>query len=289
VTGGTGGVVVSGDILPSQNNVFSLGMTGARWKDIFMGPGTLNIAGPTVATFATLGSDNAGIAYTEKGFATPFITVGPAFNALVAPGSIGGWKIGPTGSISSISNYDLVAIHSDASGNIYGPTGGVSLLNTNSGPYAPTNICATAYSTSDQTFPLANTSYNLRYDAVGFAYGITVSTGVSGYFQVPSAGVYKIIPSLQLGTTNAGHIHVWIKVNGSNVSNSSTYLSFKSGDYQVFTTEVLLELNAGDEVQIWLQTDTTGLFIDYIAPGGAGSNTYPAAPGIITNMYKLRE
>jgi hypothetical protein len=58
----------------------------------------------------------------------------------------------------------------------------------------------------------------------------------------------------------------------------------------VYTTEVLLQLVANDRVQIWAQPNTDGVRIDYIAgAGGTGTNAYPDAPGIITNMYKLRE
>lgn len=153
------------------------------------------------------------------------------------------------------------------------------------GPTGPnsTSICATAYSTSSQTLS-ANTPVDIRHGVVGFAYGITVSTGASGYFQVPSAGVYKIIPSIQIRPSGSGNIHVWVKVNGINVPNSATYLSLKTGDNQVFTTEILLELNADDQVQIWAQSSINDTLIDDIA----GNEVIPAAPGIITNMYKLR-
>jgi hypothetical protein len=82
---------------------------------------------------------------------------------------------------------------------------------------------------------------------------------------------------------------VWLKVNGVNVDNTGTYLAFKQNEYQVFTTEILLELNANDQVQVWAQSSVTGAVIDYIPAGGSSGNTYPAAPGIITNMYKLRD
>jgi hypothetical protein len=82
---------------------------------------------------------------------------------------------------------------------------------------------------------------------------------------------------------------VWIKVDGENVPNSATYMSFKNGDHDVLTTEILLELNANEKVQVWVQSSTAAATIDYIAAGGTGPNDlYPAAPGVITNIYKLR-
>lgn len=61
------------NIIPNQNNTLSLGSTDLRWKEIFMGPGTLNIASGVPNVQATLGANNSGIIYTESGFATPFI------------------------------------------------------------------------------------------------------------------------------------------------------------------------------------------------------------------------
>jgi hypothetical protein len=157
------------------------------------------------------------------------------------------------------------------------------------GPTGPTNtaICATARSTASQTLS-ANVSENLQHDVADFAYGISVTTGANGYFQVPSTGIYKIIPSLQVTATGNGDIHVWIKVNGTNVNNTTTYMTFKNGDKHIFTTELLLQLNANDQVQLWVQSSISGGVIEYIAAGGTSPNNYPAAPGIITNMYKLR-
>ena len=65
-------------------------------------------------------------------------------------------------------------------------------------------------------------------------------------------------------------------------------MTFKNGDKHVFTTEILLELLANDRVQTWTQASVTGAVVEYIPAGGAGVNAYPAAPGIITNMYKIR-
>jgi len=50
-----------------------------------------------------LGTDLNNIAYTQYGFATPFINIGPGIGF---PGSVGGWQIGPTG---TGSDYTLSA------------------------------------------------------------------------------------------------------------------------------------------------------------------------------------
>ena len=150
-----------------------------------------------------------------------------------------------------------------------------------------TGTCATAFSTSDQSLT-AGTAALVQHDTVGFSYGITTTTGESGSFTVPTAGVYKIIPSLQILGDGNGAVDIWIKVNGSNVSNSATHSHFKQNDEMIITCEYLLELNGGDYVEVWALASTANCSIDYIAAGGSGANAYPAAPGVITNMYRIR-
>jgi len=45
--GGTisGNVIVTGNITPTTDNVYSLGSAGNRWKDLYVGPGSINIDG----------------------------------------------------------------------------------------------------------------------------------------------------------------------------------------------------------------------------------------------------
>lgn len=151
----------------------------------------------------------------------------------------------------------------------------------------PTATCATAFSTSDQSLSVG-TAANIAHDTVPFSYGIRTTTGANGGFTVPAAGVYKIIPSVQFLSGGNGNLTVWIKVNGVNVSNSSTLTLAKNGEEGVITCEYLLDLNAGDFVQVWGIAQSAGMTVNYIAGGGSGADAYPAAPGIITNMYRIR-
>ncbi len=67
-----------------------------------MGPGTLDIAGPSgTSAVAKLGTDENSILYAQYGFASPFVNVGPSINSALAPGSIGGWRVGPTGTLGT--------------------------------------------------------------------------------------------------------------------------------------------------------------------------------------------
>jgi hypothetical protein len=105
-TAGGSGMYIRGNIIPAQTNIYSLGVTGAVWKELNIGPGTINISGPN-NVIASIGTDQNAIIYAETGFATPFINIGPTINSL-DPGAIGGWVIGPTGTYGT-ADYDLTA------------------------------------------------------------------------------------------------------------------------------------------------------------------------------------
>jgi len=107
--GGTG-LRITGDLIPSATETYNLGTTTQRWNSIFVGPATINIAGPIGSgKVGTIGTDSDGIVFTESGFATPFLTVGPEIlvGATLA-GAIGGWQLSASGSATG-TNYDLVA------------------------------------------------------------------------------------------------------------------------------------------------------------------------------------
>jgi hypothetical protein len=105
-TPGGSGIGIDGNLVPSVTNTYSLGLTGHSWKEINVGPGTINISGPGNIT-GYVGTDQNGIVYTKAGFATPFINIGPAIDSL-DPGAIGGWVIAPTGTYGT-PGYDIIA------------------------------------------------------------------------------------------------------------------------------------------------------------------------------------
>jgi hypothetical protein len=144
IPGGTG-MIIEGNIIPSKNNTYDLGVTGMVWKSINIGPGTLNITGPEGSdVVASLGADQNGIIYAESGFATPFINIGPSIDPL-DPDAIGGWVIGPTGTLGQ-PNYDLI-IQQKLPGEgvpagLFGPI--YSLTKGTTGPTGPTGPVGTA-------------------------------------------------------------------------------------------------------------------------------------------------
>lgn len=66
----------NGDIIPFVNNTQSLGTPTIRWKDIYVGPGSINIQAIDGSNSASLGADNLSVVYSDKGFASLFLNIG---------------------------------------------------------------------------------------------------------------------------------------------------------------------------------------------------------------------
>ena len=123
---------ISANLIPSTTNTYTLGTETDRWREFFVGPGTINIEGPTGSINpGLLGSNLSGYVYTQYGFASPFINIGPDVSANAAVGALGGWHL-----FSDLKNAqglpDLIAQQVDPSGGgytdvsyslIYGRTG----------------------------------------------------------------------------------------------------------------------------------------------------------------------
>jgi hypothetical protein len=125
---------ISGNLVPTVSNTFTLGYTGSRWKEIFIGPGSLNIAGPTGSVPATIGSNLSGIAYSQFGFAAPFLNLGPVIDPFAPLGTVGGWNIfgtGPTGEYFTDLRAQL--INTGGSG-FFGPSYSLIYNNGDTGP-----------------------------------------------------------------------------------------------------------------------------------------------------------
>ena len=140
-TGSTGNsMIINSNMIPDTTNKYTLGASGASWRDLFIGPGTINIQGPAGAkNIATVGSDLEGIVYTQYGFATPFINIGPEIGV---PQAVGGWQIIGTGYIGA-NGFVPTDLYARINGE-NGPTGPVySLISNQYGPTGPTGTPST--------------------------------------------------------------------------------------------------------------------------------------------------
>jgi hypothetical protein len=239
-------VYASGDIVPTKDNFYQLGTTGAAWKEIVMGPGTLQIYGPNNQSLATLGADINGIAYTKSGIATPFINVGPEISPDI--GAIGGWRIGPTGIGSSpLSVTDLIAQQITPGGT--GLTGPVySLIGSNTGPTGRTGITGM----TGPPGPLTTQSQVVTITGLGLTSGTTpVNTTITMTFS-----------GLETGAKYA--INWFLNETGNGAAGGLNY----SFAYLTATNIV----SSGTTSLVACNTNFPAAFVTYDSGGGSGTH-----------------
>jgi hypothetical protein len=179
---------------------------------------------------------------------------------------------------------------------------GFGLLNTSGGG----GISFPHIAASDNTDQLAtatNTPTIVTWNTLDSGNGFTLAAPGTATAEV--SGIYKITYSLQLANTdNAQHdAAVWLKINNSNVANSTTLFTVparKSAgvfSYICAYSEVVFSINAGDEIELYWATNqaydtspaTDGIYIEHLA---AQSSPYvrpatPSALGSITFVSRL--
>jgi len=191
-TGSTGPyLTMNSSIIPTITNTYTLGASGASWKDLYVGPGTINIQGPVGAKkVAIIGSDLQGIVYTQYGFASPFLNVGPEIYANQA---VGGWQIIGTG-YSGANGFVPSDLYAQVNGQS-GPTGPVySLIFGKYGPTGytgytgPTGQIGDPSTVTGPTGPIGVTQVNILYISnTGFTGPVTTGVGNTGNYFLDAA------------------------------------------------------------------------------------------------------
>jgi hypothetical protein len=143
---------------------------------------------------------------------------------------------------------------------------------------------------TDQTGNIAAGTV-VTFNTIDVADGITLVDNTK--ITVPGDGKYNLQFSIQLKNTNNAQddATIWLKINGSDLANSATQYTVparKSAGifgYNVAALTFLLDLNAGDYVQIfWIPTAVT-VTIEHLP--ASVSPAYPAIPSIIASMMQV--
>ena len=150
-----------------------------------------------------------------------------------------------------------------------------------------------AYDSSNQ-FSTSNTATIVTFTTLTSGSGFTLnanSTATCAY-----TGIYKIDYSLQFANTNnAPHdADVWLKVNGTNVTESGTRFSLPArksagvSSYVCGYSHVTFQVNAGDVIGLYWATDQAatanasvlGIYIEAL-PASASPYSRPSIPSSI--------
>jgi hypothetical protein len=205
--GVTGPIIyTSAHIIPTIDNHYSLGTTGACFRDLYMSSSTIYLINSqgSVQQEGTISLNKNGLIYTQSGFATPITTFfqNGAFGPTGPSGATGnlGWIVGATGNIYD-NTLDLTAQGFFSSQQTNGLAGLTGSLGPNYSLIRPLNVGT--YGAIGAT--LNNYIQNLYFDAnqfkVDYIQGSTGVSGPTGY--IPPYSTVMSLKSLIQGATGA--------------------------------------------------------------------------------------
>lgn len=139
-------------------------------------------------------------------------------------------------------------------------------------------------SNSDQTAANTYTAYAVTYDVVDFSSGVSLSSG--SHVNVVHEGLYRFDYSISLENTvnDRVDVDIWFRKNGTDIANSNSRFSIAarkstgSASYLIAVTPYMVELAAGDYVQIMWRTGDTGASIQALPAVAAVAGVTPAIP-----------
>jgi len=168
-----------------------------------------------------------------------------------------------------------------------------TLKNTAGNPLTGNNISygrqyIEAYSTQDQTNPVANAENLMSFNNTGISNGISVVTNGTTLTRITmsNAGVYNIQFSAQLNQTSGGahNAFIWLKKNGANVADSAGDTRIAgNGDRIMAAWNYIVSASAGDYYELAWASDGTAVVLDYVAAAGV----VPAIPSVILTVVPV--
>lgn len=142
--------------------------------------------------------------------------------------------------------------------------------------------------TTSQTPAAINTAYALTFDNTEIGKGVSIG-GTTSHIIMSQSGLYNIVASVQITSTNASQkaIWVWLRLNGTtNIPNSARLASSTlNNGYVIITLNEVYSFNAGDFIEIMYASDSTNISISTVAATAFA----PAAPAVILAVTQTEQ
>lgn len=142
--------------------------------------------------------------------------------------------------------------------------------------------------TNSQTPAAANTAYALVFTNTEIANGIALGSPLSEV-EVSQSGLYSILASVQITSTNSSQksVWIWLRKNGTtDFPNSARVASISlNGGYLVVTLNEATSLTAGDFIEVMYAADSTNVSISTVAATAFA----PAAPAVILTITQTEQ
>lgn len=146
------------------------------------------------------------------------------------------------------------------------------------------------YSSLDQTDGV--TPHLMFCENTADADGVTMELGdeaTKSQITFANAGTYNVQFSAQFHNTGGGGsgntVHIWFKLNGTDIADSDTRLTVPSNaPYVVAAWNFIVSVAAGDYVEISWFTDNSNIILEHELI----TATYPAIPSVIITAAQIR-
>jgi len=138
------------------------------------------------------------------------------------------------------------------------------------------------YDTTTQTAAAINTAYPITFNSTDLSEGVFIGTPTS-HIVVDTEGVYNFQVSIQFDSTGGANreVWVWMRKNGTNISNSAFYLTIQNANSELLQAfNLLVDMKAGDYVEIMWEVGNTAATIAAFPATGV----HPAVPSIILTV-----
>jgi len=145
-----------------------------------------------------------------------------------------------------------------------------------------------AYSTQDQTNPVANAENLMSFNNTGISNGVSVVTNGTTLSRITmsTAGVYNIQFSAQLNQSTGGahNAFIWLKKNGTAVANTAGDTRIAgNGDRIMAAWNYIVSASAGDYYELAWASSDTNVLLDYVAAAAP----VPAIPSVILTVVPV--
>lgn len=137
---------------------------------------------------------------------------------------------------------------------------------------------------TDQTAASTNTAYALTFTE-DLAEGITNGTPASRLV-VDEAGQFSVTYSMQMASTSGSTVRMWfwVRINGTDIPKSAMENTLhQNGSTLVVTKSAILQLSAGDYIEVMWATSSTNGYLEAVAATAFA----PATPSATISMVRL--
>lgn len=144
------------------------------------------------------------------------------------------------------------------------------------------------FSATTQTPSAADTAQTMFFSTTQISHGVVIEGLPPTRVKVENAGLYKFNFNVQIKSTNASSktLHFWFAKNGTNIVDSSAYVSITANNtYVDYTNSNFFRLQANEYIQVKYATDDTNVSLT-ATPATSYS---PSAPACLLQVTQVQQ